>query len=158
MTLREQLDADLRASMRVGDETRKQTLRLLITTIRNAEIPPEPAEAGGERQRLSLDDDDVLNLIRKEVKQRRDSFDAYTKAGRPDLAAKEEAEVEVLATYLPAQLARDDVVAVAQRIIEQVGAKGPADKGRVMPLVMAELRERAEGREINAVVTELLSS
>lgn len=157
MTLKEQLDADLRDSLRSGDETRKTTLRLLITAIRNAEIPPEAPSSGDAAARISLNDAAALDIVRKEVKQRRDSIDAYTKANRPDLAAKEQAEVEILATYLPPQLSRDDIITAVKRVIEQVGAKGPADKGRVMPLVMAELKDKAEGREINAVVSELLA-
>ena len=80
-----------------------------------------------------------------------------TTANRPDLAAKEEAEVDILSVYLPQQLGRDEIMAVARAVIERVGATGPADKGKVMPAVMAELKDRAEGREINTVVTELLS-
>ena len=154
MTLKDQLNADLRDAMRAGDETRKTTLRLLITAIRNAEIPPEGATTDVSRQ--ELDDEGVLNLVRREVKQRRDSIDAYTKADRQDLVAKETAELNILATYLPAQMSRDEIVAVAKAVIERVGASGPADKGKVMPAIMAELRDKAEGREINAVVTELL--
>ena len=157
MTLKEQLDADLRDSLRSGEEVRKTTLRLLLTAIRNAEIPPESPAGGAPAARLSLDDAAVLDIVRKEVKQRRDSIDAYSKANRPDLVAREQVEIEVLATYLPPQLSRDDIVVVAKRVIEQVGATGPADKGRVMPLVMAELKDKAEGREINAVVSELLA-
>jgi uncharacterized protein YqeY len=155
MTLKDQLNADLRDAMRAGDETRKTTLRLLITAIRNAEIPPEGATTDVSRQ--ELDDEGVLNVVRREVKQRRDSIDAYTKADRQDLVAKETAELNILATYLPAQMSRDEIVAVAKAVIERVGASGPADKGKVMPSIMAELRDKAEGREINAVVTELLS-
>ncbi|HEY7465367.1 MAG TPA: GatB/YqeY domain-containing protein [Dehalococcoidia bacterium] len=155
MTLKDQLNADLRDAMRAGDETRKTTLRLLITAIRNAEIPPEGATTDVSRQ--ELDDEGVLNVVRREVKQRRDSIDAYTKANRQDLVARETAELKVLATYLPAQMSRDEITAVAKAIIERVGASSPADKGKVMPAIMAELRDKAEGREINAVVTELLS-
>jgi uncharacterized protein YqeY len=155
MTLKDQLNADLRDAMRAGDETRKTTLRLLISAIRNAEIPPEGAAPDVSRQ--ELDDSGVLNVVRREVKQRRDSIDAYTKANRQDLVVKETAELNILATYLPAQMSRDEIAAVARAIIERVGASGPADKGKVMPAIMAELRDRAEGREINAVVTELLS-
>ena len=154
MTLKDQLNADLRDAMRSGEETRKTTLRLLLTAIRNAEIP---AEGSAATSRADLDDDAVLNIVRREVKQRRDSIDAYTKANRPDLAAKEEAEVGVLAVYLPQQMSRDEITAVARAVIERLGASGPSDKGKVMPAVMAELKDRAEGREINAVVTELLS-
>ena len=155
MSLKEQLDADLREAMRAGLETRKSTLRLLITAIRNAEIPPEGA--ANVAARIELDDNGVLNAIRREVKQRRDSIDAYTKANRKDLVVKEEAELAVLAAYLPAQMSRPEIEAVAREIIQRVGASGPADKGKVMPLIMGELRDKAEGRDINAVVTELLA-
>jgi uncharacterized protein YqeY len=158
--LKEQLNSDLRDALRSGDETRKSTLRLLLTAVRNAEIPPEQKageEAPSDAQRRDLDDEAVLNLVRREVKQRRDSIDAYKKAGRSDLASKEEAEVSVLMTYLPSQMSRDEISVVARDVIERVGAKGPADKGKVMPAVTNELRGRAEGAEINAVVTELLT-
>lgn len=154
MSLKDQLDADLRAALRAGDETRKRALRLLLTAVRNAEIRPEGATETG---RLQLDDEAVRAIIRREVKQRRDSIEAYQKAGRADLAAKEEAEVAVLSAYLPAQMSRQEIAAAARAVIERLGARGPADKGKVMPVIMAELRDRAEGREVNAVVTELLS-
>ena len=155
MTLKDQLNADLRDAMRAGEETRKSTLRLLITAIRNAEIPPEGASAGATR--ADLDDASVLNVIRREVKQRRDSIDAYGKANRKDLVDQEEAELAILATYLPAQMSREEIESVARDVIQRVGATGPADKSKVMPVIMAELRDRAEGREINAVVTDLLA-
>jgi hypothetical protein len=155
MSLKDQLNADLRDAMRAGEETRKSTLRLLITAIRNAEIPPEGAT--NVAARLELDDAGVLGVIRREVKQRRDSIDAYTKADRRDLVDKEEAELTILAAYLPAQMSRDEIEAVAREIIQRVGASSPADKGKVMPVIMAELRDKAEGRDINAVVTELLA-
>ncbi|HEX5368158.1 MAG TPA: GatB/YqeY domain-containing protein [Dehalococcoidia bacterium] len=159
MSLKDQLTTDLREAMRAGDDTRKSTLRMLITAVRNAEIPPEreDASANDGPQRIDLDDEAVRDVVRKEVKQRRDSIDVYQKANRGDLAAKEEAEVAVLAGYLPQQMSRDEIEAAVRAVMERVGASGPADKGKVMPAVMAELRGRAEGREINAVVTELLA-
>jgi uncharacterized protein YqeY len=156
MPLKEQLNADLRDAMRAGDETRKSTLRMLLSAIRNAEIPPEGSTS--EVSRHELDDDAVLDVVRREVKQRRDSIDAYAKANRRDLVDKEEAELAVLSGYLPPQMSREEIVTVARDVIERTGARGPADKGKVMPAIMAELRGKAEGREINAVVTELLSS
>lgn len=156
MSLKDQLDADLREAMRAGEETRRSTLRLLITAIRNAEIPPEGARDTATR--MDLDDEAVLDVIRREVKQRRDSIDAYAKAGRKDLVDKEEAELGILSAYLPAQMSRDEIEAVVREIIGRVGASGPADKGKVMPVIMAELRGKAEGRDINAVVTDLLAS
>jgi uncharacterized protein YqeY len=161
MTLKEQLNADLRDAMRAGDETTKSTLRLLLTAIHNAEIPPESKDAAAEAPasplRDDLDDAAVLDIVRREVKQRRDSIEAYTKASRGDLAAREEAEVAVLQKYLPAQMSRDEIAAVAREVIAELGVSGPQAKGRVMPAVIGRLKDRAEGREINAVVTELLS-
>jgi uncharacterized protein YqeY len=155
MSLKDQLSADLRDAMRSGDETRKSTLRMLIASVRNAEIPPERgAEAASGRN--ELDDAGVLDVVRKEIKQRRDSIEMYRKAGRDDLVAVEEAEVAVLQAYLPQQMSRDQIEAVARAVIERTGATGPADKGKVMPAIMAGLRGKAEGRDINAVVTELL--
>jgi hypothetical protein len=153
MSLKDQLTADLRDAMRASDDTRKSTLRMLIAAIRNAEIPPEGAAGAG---RTELDDEGVLNVVRKEVKQRRDSIEMYGKANRADLVATEEAEVAVLLSYLPQQMSRGEIEAVARAIVQRLGASGPSDKGKVMPAVMAELRGKAEGREINAVVTELL--
>jgi len=156
MSLKDQLNADLRDAMRSGEETRKSTLRLLLTAIHNAEIPAEGVSNAPAR--IELDDDGVLNVIRREVKQRRDSMDAYAKANRQDLVDKEAAEAEILAAYLPAQMSREEIEAVARDVIQRVGASGPADKGKVMPVIMGELKDKAEGRDINAVVTELLAS
>ena len=153
MSLKDQLTADLRDAMRAGDETRKSTLRMLITSIRNAEIPAEGSAGSGRHE---LDDAGVLDVVRKEVKQRRDSIEMYGKANRDDLVASEQAEIDVLLTYLPQQMSRAEIEAVARGIIERLGASGPADKGKVMPAIMAELRGKAEGRDINAVVSELL--
>jgi uncharacterized protein len=155
MSLKDQLNADLREAMRASEETRKSTLRLLITAIRNAEIPAEGANATSAR--VELDDSGVLNVIRREVKQRRDSIEAYSSANRKDLADKEQAELTILGTYLPAQMSRNEIEAVAREVIQRVGAGGQADKGKVMPVIMAELRDKAEGRDINAVVTDLLA-
>jgi uncharacterized protein YqeY len=156
MSLKDQLNADLRDAMRSGEETRKSTLRLLLTAIHNAEIPAEGVSNAPAR--IELDDDGVINVIRREVKQRRDSMDAYAKANRQDLVDKEAAEAEILAAYLPAQMSREEIEAVARDVIQRVGASGPADKGKVMPVIMGELKDKAEGRDINAVVTELLAS
>jgi uncharacterized protein YqeY len=147
-TLKEQLNADLREALRSGDETRKTTIRGLLASVHNAEI----------QSRESLDDAAITGVVGREIKQRRDSIEEYKKGNRPDLVAKEQAEIDVLSVYLPPQLSRDEIVAAARAVIERVGAKGPADKGKVMGPIMAELRGKAEGAEINAVVTELLNA
>ena len=166
MTLKERLSADLRDAMRGGDERRKTTLRMVLAAIRNAEIAPsqglpeEPEHDQPEVKaipRQDLDDEAVMDLLRRQVKQRRDSIEQFRKGNRQDLIDKEEAELAVLRAYLPQQLSRDDVMAAARQVMEETGARGPADKGKVMPVLMRRLADRAEGRVVNEVVTELLS-
>lgn len=147
MTLKDQLSADLREAMRAGDERRKSTIRMATAAIHNAEI------AAGR----ALDDAGVLQVLQREVKQRRDSIEEFRKGNRPDLVEKEAGEVEVLQAYLPRQLSREAIVAEARQVIAETGASGPADKSKVMPVLMKRLAGKAEGRSINEVVTELLA-
>jgi uncharacterized protein YqeY len=149
MPLKEQLTADLTDAMRQSDDVRKSTLRMLITAINVAEV------AGSERRQLS--DEQVMQVLMKQVKQRHDSIDEFQKAGRQDLVDQEAAELKVLEAYMPPQMAREEIEAEARKAIAEVGAKGLSDKGKVMQTLMPRLSGRAEGREINAVVTELLA-
>jgi uncharacterized protein YqeY len=146
--LKQKLNDDLHEAMRARDETRKSTLRMAIAALHNAEIA-----AGKE-----LDDPATINVLAREAKQRRESIEEFKKGNRQDLVDKEQAELDILITYLPQQLSRDEIVAAVRRAIEQTGATGPRDKGKVMPVIMAELRGRADGAEINAVVTDLLAA
>ena len=108
--------------------------------------------------RTELSDGDILGLISKEVKQHEDSIQAFKEGNRPDLMEKEQAELAILMEYLPKQLSREEIITEAKQVIDEVGAQGPGDKGKVMPNIIARLKGQADGKEINSIVTELLSS
>ena len=150
MSLKEQLANDLTDALREGDDTRKSTIRMLMSAIATQEV------AGSERRELG--DDEVLKVIAKQVKQRRESIDEFNNAGRTELAEKEAAEMQVLQAYMPEQVSREEIEAEARKVIDEVGASGPQDKGKVMQAIMPRLAGRAEGRDINEVVTQLLSA
>ena len=95
--------------------------------------------------------------MNKQARQHRESIDAFQKGNRPDLTAKEEAELAVLLEYMPQQMSRQEIVAAARKVIEEVGADGPGEKGKVMSKLMPQLKGEAPGAEINAVVMELLA-
>ena len=146
--LKEKLGADLKLAIKGGDKVRRSVIRLMLAAVKNAEIAKQ----------ASLEDGDILGIIAKEAKQHQESIEAFRQGNRQDLVTKEETELAIIEEYLPQQMTRDEITAEARRIIEEVGAQGPKDKGRVMPKLIAELKGRADGREINEVVTELLSS
>jgi uncharacterized protein YqeY len=148
MSLKERLAEDLKDAIRQRDESRKNAIRMATWAIKNAEV------AKG----ATLSDTDVLALIGREAKRGRESIAEFEKADRQDLVAKEKAELSVLQSYLPAQISRDEITQAAREVISEVGAGGPRDKGKVMPVLIGRLAGRAEGREINEVVTELLAS
>jgi uncharacterized protein len=165
MSLKERLNEDLRVAMRSGDELRRTTLRGLLAAVRNAEDAAVKARldvgslaADAKRMVVDFADDDVVGVIRRQVKQRQDSIEQFEKAGRRELAEREAAEVSVLQGYLPQTMSRDAIATEARVVIAETGASGPADKGKVMPALMKRLQGRADGRDINAVVTELLGS
>jgi hypothetical protein len=147
MSLKEKLAEDLKDAIRAGEERRKIAIRLVVAAVKNAEVA----------QGAPLDDSGILKVISKEVSRHRESIEQFGKGGRQDLVAQEEAELTILLTYLPPAVSRDEIVQAARAVIAQVGARGPADKGKVMPVLISQLAGRAEGREINEVVTQLLA-
>jgi uncharacterized protein len=147
--LKQKLNDDLRQSMRERNEIKTSTLRLLLSAIKYAEIKPD--------RQITLTDTDILGVIAKEIKQRDESITAYKAGNRQDLVDRETAELDILKTYMPQQLTRDEVVAEARGMIAEMGAKGPSDKGKVMGKLVAKLKGKADGKVINDVVTDLLS-
>ena len=148
MTLEERLDADLKDAMKSGDTTRKLAIRAVKTAITEAKV------AGTEAKTVS--DADVLAIITKQVKQRRDSIIEYTKGGRTDLVAQEQAEIAVLEVYLPKQLSEAEVRERAQAVTAELGVTDMKGFGSVMKRLSADLRGIADGQTVNRVVRELL--
>ena len=148
MTLEERLDADLKDAMKSNDTTRKLAIRSVKTAITEAKVSGTEAK--------TLTDADVLAIITKQVKQRRDSAIEYNKGNRPDLAAQEEAEIKVLEVYLPRQLSEAEIRERAQAVIAELGVADMKGLGPVMKRLSSDLRGIADGQMINRVVRELL--
>jgi len=144
--LKQKLSDDLKQAIRGRDKLRSSVIRLIMAAIKNTEIAKQ----------ASLDEADILGIITKEARQRKESIEAFRQGDRQDLVAQEEAELAILKDYLPRQISRDEIITYARKVIDQVGAQGPQDKGKVMTQLIPQLKGKADGREINAVVTELL--
>lgn len=148
MNLKGKINEDLIKAMKAKEETRLGALRLLKAAIAKFEA------AGKEKKEAS--DNEVLQIIGKEVKQRKDSIDAYRKGGREDLAAQEEEELNILQAYLPAQMSEEELKKVISRVISQIGAQGKGDFGKVMGAVMAQVKGKAEGQTVSRLLGEIL--
>ncbi|HTW21450.1 MAG TPA: GatB/YqeY domain-containing protein [Mycobacteriales bacterium] len=150
MALKEQLRADLVTSMKSKDELRLSTLRMALTAITNEEV------AGKSARELS--DDEVLKVLAREAKKRREAAEAFDAAGRAELAAKERAEGEVLDEYLPAQMPDDELSSIVSAALASTGASGPQAIGQVMKVVQPQVAGRAEGGRVAAEVRRQLGS
>ena len=145
--LEKRVTEDIKQAMKSGDTVKRDTLRMLVASAKNAWMAKQS----------DLTEADVLGVVSKEIKRRLESIDAFKKGNRADLVSKEEAEMAILQAYLPKQMSHDEVVAAVKEVIGAVGAKGPGDKGKVMQQLMPKLKGKADGKEINDVVTQLLS-
>ena len=148
MTLRNQIEEDIRDAMRSRAQARLETLRFLKSVVLDME----------KSQGKSLDDPAMLEVIGRQVNDRRESIRMFQQGNRPDLVAKESEELAVLEAYLPPQLSREELLEMVQAAINEVGAETARDKGRVMGRLMPQVRGRADGAEVNELVTELLGS
>jgi uncharacterized protein YqeY len=138
---------DMKAAMRAKEAERLGTIRLLTAAMKQKEVD----------ERVELDDAMVIGIVDKMLKQRKDSIEAFEKAGRQDLADKEKAEVAVLQVYLPARLSADEIAAEVKAIVAELGDKGPADMGKVMGAVKAKLAGKADMGQVSAAVKAALA-
>jgi uncharacterized protein YqeY len=148
--LKDRLHADLTASMKARDELTTATLRMVLTAIGNEEV------AGKAARQLS--DDEVLKVVTREAKKRREAAEAFTTGGRPDRAERELAEGAVLDAYLPVQLSDDELTALVREAVAESGASGPQAMGAVMKVIGPKVAGRAEGGRVAAAVRAALSS
>jgi uncharacterized protein YqeY len=148
-TIKDQLRADLTTAMKARDETRTRTLRMTLTSISNEEVSGSVAH--------DLTDDEVIKILTREAKRRREAATAFADAGREEQAAAERAEERVLADYLPAQLDDDELAAMVAAAIAESGASGPAGIGQVMKLITPRVAGRAEGSRVAALVRSQLA-
>ena len=144
--LRETLDSDLKEAMRNKEALKRTVLRTMLSEIRNAEI----------NSQNTLDDEGIISVLTKQVQQRKDSVEAYEAANRQDLVAKESEEINIISVYLPEQLPQEEIEQIIDSAISQSGASSLDDMGKIMGLVMPQVRGRADGKIVNTIVTSKL--
>ncbi len=146
MSIKTQLNESMKDAMRSKDEVRLRTVRMALAAVKQVEVD----------KRLELDDAAVMNLIQKEIKNRREAIEEAKKANRPDLIAENQAEIEVLQVFLPKAMPAEELRAMVQAAIAETGAASPSDMGKVMKAVMPKVAGRAPNDMISAAVRELL--
>ena len=146
MTIKTQLNESMKDAMKSGDEVRKRTVRMVLAAVKQAEVD----------KRTELDDPAVMNIIQKEIKNRRESLEEAKKANRPDLIESNQAEIDVLQVFLPKAMPAEDLRALVQAAIAETGASGLADMGKVMKTVMPRVAGRAPNDMVSTTVRELL--
>lgn len=148
MTSQEEIINDLKTAMKAKDKEKLSTLRMLQAAIKNKQI-----ELGKE-----ISDDEISQIVLKEIKQRKDSIDQYKKGGREELAQKEQSEIEILEKYMPEQLSKEEIKKVIDNTIQKINAEGPQDMGKVMSATMSELKGKADGSTISQLVKDSLNN
>ena len=146
MPLMEQLTADMKDAMKQGEKERLSVIRLVRGAIRQAEID-------GKK---TLSDDEIIDVLTKEVKMRRDSIEEFERGGRTDLVDKTKSEIAILIPYLPEQLSVDEVKKIVENAVAEVGATTAKDMGKVMGILMPRVKGRTDGKLVNEIVRSLL--
>jgi uncharacterized protein YqeY len=147
MPLQDRLSDDLKEAMRQRDEIRRSTLRMLLSAIHNEEID----------QGKPLNDEKITTVITRQIRQHLESIEAFRQGNRPELAEREETELAILRSYQPKQLSSAEILLLAERAIQETGAKGPGDLGGVMGRIMPQVRGKAEGSAVREIITKLLT-
>jgi len=148
--LKQKIISDMKEAMKAGDALKRDTLRMLDAMIKNTEIEKLKKEEG-------LTDAEILEVLARAVKQRKDSVAQYTAGGRPELAEKENKEIEILMQYMPEQMSEDKVRGIIKEVISQTGASSKADIGKVMGVAMGKLKGQADGNVVKSIVESELS-
>lgn len=148
MAIEEEIRSEMTDAMKSGDGRRRDIMRLLLASLQNARI-----SAGHD-----LSDDEVIVVLQREAKQRRDSINEYIEGDREDLVRAEQEELDVIDVFLPESLTDDEVAEIARVVVAEVGATGPGDLGKVMGPLMGRVAGRADGGRVNQLVRELLTS
>lgn len=146
MNLSERLNEDMKQAMKSQDKFKLSTIRMVRATMKNLEID----------LKRTLNDNEVLDILSREIKQRKDALQDFEKAGRDDLAEQVKAEAEILAEYLPEQLSEEEIKVIVQQTIQETGASSKADIGKVMSALMPKVKGRADGKLVNQAVQKLL--
>ena len=150
MSLKQKIIDDLKSAMKSGDTARRDALRMLDSMVKNVEIEKKKREEG-------LSDVEVQEVINRAVKQRKDAAEQYTLANRPELAEKENKEIEIFLAYMPEQLSEEEVRKQVEGIVKELGASSQSDMGKVMGAAMAKLKGRTDGNLVKKIVEEKLS-
>lgn len=146
MNLSERLNEDMKQAMKSQDKFKLSTIRMIRATIKNLEID----------LKRTLNDNEVLDILSREIKQRKDALQEFEKAGREDLASNVKAEAEIIAGYLPEQLTEEEIKVIVQQTIQETGASSKADIGKVMSALMPKVKGRADGKLVNQAVQQQL--
>ncbi len=147
MSLYENLQNDMKSSMKSGETVKLSVLRMAISAIRLLEI---------DKKLKSIEDADVSQILQKQIKQHKDSIEQFEKGNRPDLADKERSELVILQTYMPKQMAEDELIKMVKEAIAETGASTKADTGKVMKCVLEKAKGRTDGKSVNQVVLGIL--
>jgi uncharacterized protein YqeY len=148
MSFTDKVAGDVIAALKAGEDLKKSTLRLLLNALRLKE----------KELKSTLADDDAFRIIATMIRQRGESIESYTKGGRPELADKEAAEIEILKAYLPPQLSAEELLGIVKAAAEKISASGMKDMGKLMKEVMPEVKGKADGKAVNETVKRVLAT